>query len=229
MAKLFHEYKNPSLAVDLVIFGYHDNTLSVLLLNRKEEPFKDCWTLPGGFLQMEETFLDTCSRILKTKTGMDDVFLEQLYSFDGLGRDPRGRVIAVGYYALINPARFSIIAGSMANDVKWFDVHKLPKLGFDHDDIFRLALQRLKSKILYDPVGFELLDELFTITELHELYECILETTIDRRNFRRKILDAEYVINTGTKREGLQNRHPELYKFNKKLKKNSFQINVNVS
>nr|WP_295864600.1 NUDIX domain-containing protein [uncultured Chitinophaga sp.] len=229
MAKLFHEYKNPSLAVDLVIFGYHDNTLSVLLLNRKEEPFKDCWTLPGGFLQMEETFLGTCSRILKTKTGMDDVFLEQLYSFDGLGRDPRGRVIAVGYYALINPARFNIIAGSMANDVKWFEVHKMPKLGFDHQDIFQLALQRLKSKILYDPVGFELLDELFTITELHELYECILETTIDRRNFRRKILDAEYVINTGTKREGLQNRHPELYKFNKKLKKNSFQINVNVS
>lgn len=229
MAKLFHEYKNPSLAVDLVIFGYHDNTLSVLLLNRKEEPFKDCWTLPGGFLQMEETFLGTCSRILRTKTGMDDVFLEQLYSFDGLGRDPRGRVIAVGYYALINPARFNIIAGSMANDVKWFEVHKMPKLGFDHQDIFQLALQRLKSKILYDPVGFELLDELFTITELHELYECILETTIDRRNFRRKILDAEYVINTGTKREGLQNRHPELYKFNKKLKKNSFQINVNVS
>ncbi|MBC9912032.1 NUDIX hydrolase [Chitinophaga varians] len=229
MAKLFHEYKNPSLAVDLVIFGYHDNTLSVLLLNRKEEPFKDCWTLPGGFLQMEETFLGTCYRILKTKTGMDDVFLEQLYSFDNPGRDPRGRVIAVGYYALINPARFNIIAGSMANDVKWFDVHKLPKLGFDHHDIFQLALQRLKSKILYDPVGFELLDELFTITELHELYECILETTIDRRNFRRKILDAEYVINTGTKREGLQNRHPELYKFNKKLKKNSFQINVNVS
>ncbi|QJB33174.1 NUDIX hydrolase [Chitinophaga oryzae] len=229
MAKLFHEYKNPSLAVDLVIFGYHDNTLSVLLLNRKEEPFKDCWTLPGGFLQMEETFLDTCSRILKTKTGMDDVFLEQLYSFDGPGRDPRGRVIAVGYYALINPSRFNIIAGSMANDVKWFDVHKMPKLGFDHQDIFQLALQRLKSKILYDPVGFELLDELFTITELHELYECILGTTIDRRNFRRKILDAGYVINTGTKREGLQNRHPELYKFNKKLKKNSFQINVNVS
>ncbi|NML41879.1 NUDIX hydrolase [Chitinophaga sp. G-6-1-13] len=229
MAKLFHEYKNPSLAVDLVIFGYHDNTLSVLLLNRKEEPFKDCWTLPGGFLQMEETFLGTCYRILKTKTGMDDVFLEQLYSFDNPGRDPRGRVIAVGYYALINPARFNIIAGSMANDVKWFDVHKMPKLGFDHRDIFQLALQRLKSKILYDPVGFELLDELFTITELHELYECILETTIDRRNFRRKILDAEYVINTGTKREGLQNRHPELYKFNKKLKKNSFQINVNVS
>ncbi|WP_161964191.1 NUDIX hydrolase [Chitinophaga flava] len=227
--KQFHEYKNPSLAVDLVIFGYHDNTLSVLLLNRKEEPFKDCWTLPGGFLQMDETFRDTCSRILKTKTGIDDVFLEQLYSFDDPARDPRGRVIAVGYYALINPARFNIIVGSMANDVKWFNVLKMPRLGFDHQDIFQIALQRLRSKILYYPVGFELLDELFTITELHELYECILQTTLDRRNFRRKILDANYVINTGTKREGLQNRHPDLYKFNKKLKKNSFQINVNAS
>ncbi|NLR61399.1 NUDIX hydrolase [Chitinophaga polysaccharea] len=224
--KLFHEYRNPSLAVDLVVFGYHDNTLSVLLLNRKEEPFKDCWTLPGGFLQMEETFLDTCSRILQTKLGMNEVFLEQLYSFDDPGRDPRGRVIAVGYYALINPAKFKIVAGSMANDVKWFNVRKLPVLGFDHKHIFKAALQRLKSKILYHPVGFELLDELFTITELHELYECILHTTLDRRNFRRKILDAEYVINTGMKREGLKNRHPELYRFNKHLKKNNFQINV---
>lgn len=224
--KSFHEYKNPSLAVDLVVFGYHENTLSVLLLNRKEEPFKDCWTLPGGFLQMEETFLGTCSRILQTKLGMDQVFLEQLYSFDAPDRDPRGRVIAVGYYALINPAKFNVVAGSMANDVKWFNVRKLPVLGFDHKQIFKQALQRLRSKIQYYPVGFELLDELFTITELHELYECILQTTIDRRNFRRKILDAAYVINTGLKREGLKNRHPELYKFNKQLKKNSFQINV---
>lgn len=224
--KPFHEYKNPSLAIDLVVFGYHNNTLSVLLLNRKEEPFKDCWTLPGGFLQMEETFLDTCSRILQTKLGMKEVFLEQLYSFDAPDRDPRGRVIAVGYYALINPAKFSVVAGNMANDVKWFNVRKMPALGFDHKHIFKQALQRLRSKIQYDPVGFELLDELFTITELHELYECILQTTIDRRNFRRKILDAAYVINTGLKREGLKNRHPELYKFNKQLKKNSFQINV---
>ncbi len=224
--KAFHEYKNPSLAVDLVVFGYHDNTLSILLLNRKEEPFKDTWTLPGGFVQMEETFLDTCHRMLQTKLGMHEVFLEQLYSFDALDRDPRGRVISVGYYALINPAKFNIVAGSMANDIKWFNIKKLPALGFDHKDIFKMALQRLRSKILYHPVGFELLDELFTITELHDLYECILQTTLDRRNFRRKLMDAGYVINTGMKREGLQNRHPELYKFNKKLKKNSFYINI---
>jgi 8-oxo-dGTP diphosphatase len=114
----------------------------------------------------------------------------------------------------------------MANDVKWFDVKKIPALGFDHKDIFGKALQRLKSKILYFPVGFELLDELFTMTELHDLYECILEVKIDRRNFSRKILDSEYIINTGKKREGLQNRHPELFRFNKKLKQNNFQLNI---
>ncbi|MFL9482839.1 NUDIX hydrolase [Chitinophagaceae bacterium LWZ2-11] len=225
--KPFHEYKNPSLAVDLVVFGYHENELSVLLLNRKEEPFKDRWTLPGAFLQMQETFQTTCSRVLQTKLGMDNVYLEQLYSFDEVERDPRGRVISVVYYALINPVKFEVVAGSMANDVKWFSVKKVPKLGFDHNDLFKKALQRLKSKILYWPVGFELLDEYFTMTELHELYECILDTTIDRRNFRRKILDSEYIINTGTKREGLQNRHPDLYQFNKKLKPNNFQLNIN--
>lgn len=221
--KPFNSYQNPSLAVDLVVFGYQHNALSVLLLNRNEAPFKDQWTLPGAFLQMEERFRDTCSRILKTKLGMDDLYLEQLYSFDDLQRDPRGRVIAVAHYALVNPSRFAISAGSMANDVQWFNVQKIPALGFDHTNIFNMALQRLQSKIQYHPVGFELLDEQFTMTELHELYECILGIAIDRRNFRRKMLDAAYIINTGKKREGLQNRHPELYTFNKKLK--SFQVN----
>ncbi|MVT09630.1 NUDIX hydrolase [Chitinophaga tropicalis] len=222
----FHSYKNPSLAVDLVVFGYKERTLSVLLLNRKEEPFKDCWTLPGAFLQMEERFRDTCSRVLSTKLGMNDVYLEQLYSFDEPDRDPRGRAIAVAYYALVNPSQVAVSAGHMANDVQWFDIKKLPELGFDHAIIFEQALKRLQAKILYFPVGFELLDDLFTMTELHDLYECILDLPLDRRNFRRKILDAEYIIATGKKREGLQNRHPELYKFNKKLKENSFQLNI---
>ena len=224
--KPFSSYKNPALAVDLVVFGYHEQTLSVLLLNRKEEPFKDQWTLPGAFLQLEESFQQTCSRILKTKLGMDDVYLEQLFSFDDPARDPRGRVISIAYYALVNPHTLEISAGQMANDVKWFDVKKIPALGFDHKKIFGKALQRLKSKILYFPVGFELLDELFTMTELHHLYECILGVKIDRRNFSRKILDSEYIINTGQKREGLQNRHPELFRFNKKLKQNNFQLNI---
>src|ERR1700742_1903304 len=106
-AKPFHTYKNPALAVDLVVFGYHEQTLSVLLLNRKEEPFKNGWTLPGAFVQMEERFSDTCSRILQTKLGIDKLYLEQLYSFDEPQRDPRGRVVSVAYYALVNPGRFA--------------------------------------------------------------------------------------------------------------------------
>jgi 8-oxo-dGTP diphosphatase len=226
--KPFNSYKNPSLAIDLVVFGYHENSLSVLLLNRKEAPFKDSWTLPGGFLQMEESFLQTCTRILRTKLGIDNLFLEQLYSFDDPERDPRGRVISVAYFALINPGKFEIVAGKMANDVKWFDIGKIPALGFDHSAIYEIALQRLKSKILYCPVGFELLDDLFTLPELHELYECILGIAIDRRNFRRKILDSEFIISTGKKREGMQNRHPDLYKFNKKLQPNTFHLNISV-
>lgn len=226
MKKQFDQYQNPAIAIDLVVFGYHEQELSVLLLNRNEEPFKDYWTLPGAFVQMEELFAQTCSRILETKLGMKNIYLEQLYSFDDPARDPRGRVLSVAHFALINPEQFEIAAGNMANDVKWFPVKKIPKLGFDHKLIFQKAIERLKSKIMYYPVGFELLDDTFTMTELHELYECILGTTIDRRNFRRKILDAEYIIATGAKRVGLKNRHPDLYRFNKKLKQNNFQLNL---
>lgn len=229
MTKQFHQYQNPSLAVDIVLFGYYQKKLSVLLLNRKEEPFKDQWTLPGGFVQMDETLLQVCARIMKTKIGLDKLFLEQLYSFDEIGRDPRGRVVSVSYFGLINPHKFEVVAGNMANDVKWFPVKKLPGLGFDHKKIFKLAMERLKAKILYNPIGFELLDETFTMTELHELYECILGLEIDRRNFSRKILDSEYIVATGTKREGLKNRHPDLYRFNQNLKQNNFQLNISLS
>ena len=229
MTKAFHQYNNPALAADLVIFGYHQNSLSVLLLNRKEAPFENTWTLPGAFLQLEESFREVCVRILHTKLGFGDVFLEQLYSFDDVNRDPRGRVVSVAYYALVNPQKFAVVAGSMANDVKWFPVNEVPDLGFDHAVIFEAALQRLKSKILYYPVGFQLLDEVFTMTELHELYECILGIGIDRRNFRRKILESGYVIATGQKRAGLKNRHPDLYKFNQQLQPNNFQLNIHTS
>ena len=224
----FNTYPNPSLAVDLVIFGYHNTSLNVLLLNRKEEPFKNSWTLPGAFLKPEETFLQTCERVLKTKLGLTAIYLEQLYSFDEPERDPRGRAISVSYYALINPEKFSLVAGKMANDVQWFNTSELPKLGFDHDAIFQKALERLKSKILYQPLGFELLDEEFTMTELHDLFETILDVKLDRRNFRRKIIDALYILPTGKKRQGLQNRHPDLFRFNTRLKANSFHLNIDL-
>lgn len=224
--KAFSSYKNPSIATDLVVFGYSDNRLSVLLLNRKEEPYKNSWTLPGAFLQMEESLADCCSRVLDTKLGMNKIYLEQLYSFDKPDRDPRGRVISIAYYALINSSKLAIAAGSIAHDVQWFDINELPVLGFDHLEIYQSAYQRLQSKILYNPLGFELLDEEFTMPELHNLYECILNVQIDRRNFRRKILDAEYVINTGKQTSGVRNRPADIYKFNKKLKHNNFNLNI---
>lgn len=224
--KPFSNYKNPVLAVDLVVFGYNEGELSVLLLNRKEAPFKDFWTLPGAFLQMEETLLQASSRVLAAKIGMDKIYLEQLYTFDDPDRDPRGRVISIAHYALINPKAFTISAAKIANDVAWHLFKELPDLGFDHQQIFELALLRLQSKIMYYPVGFQLLDDLFTMPELHGLYECILDQPIDRRNFTKKIVDSGFVINTGKKRTGSKNRHPDLYQFNKKLKQNSFQIKI---
>jgi ADP-ribose pyrophosphatase YjhB (NUDIX family) len=224
--KPFTSYQNPSLAIDLVVFGYQGENLSVLLLNRNEAPFKDKWTLPGGFLQMHETFQDTCARVLLTKLGINTLYTEQLFSFDAIDRDPRGRVISIAYFALVNPARFELVAGRMANDVKWFDVAQLPPLGFDHPLIFRTALGRLRTKILYNPVGFELLNEKFTLPELHLLYEHVLNVNIDRRNFRRKILESGFIKATGEKKTGGQNRHPDIYVFSKNSAPNQFNLNM---
>jgi 8-oxo-dGTP diphosphatase len=226
MTTAFSSYQNPSLAVDLVVFGYDQNALSVLLLNRNEPPFQDQWTLPGAFLQLRERFQETCQRILQTKLGLHNIYLEQLYSFDDPDRDPRGRVISVTYYALVNPEKYQLTAGTMANDVKWFPLSSLPSLGFDHSQIVQKAVERLQSKILYHPVGFELLDQDFTLPELHHLYECILDTQLDRRNFRRKILDSHIILPTGQKKTGAQNRHPDLYIFNKAIQPNQFNLSI---
>lgn len=226
--KAFDSYQNPSVAIDLVVFGYQGGVLSVLLLNRKEKPFKNQWTLPGGFLQMDETFQATCSRILQSKLGMDQLYLEQLYSFDALKRDPRGRVLSVCYFALVNPAKYTVTAGTMANDVSWHPANALPPLGFDHSHIFDAALKRLRAKILYYPVGFALMDDEFTLPELHRLYECILGMPIDRRNFRRKIIESGYILPTGEKRTGAQNRHPDIYQFNKTIPAHQFSLNISL-
>ncbi|KYP16184.1 NUDIX domain-containing protein [Flavihumibacter sp. CACIAM 22H1] len=222
----FNKYPNPSVAIDLVVFGYREGKLNLLLLNRKEAPFQHSWTLPGAFLQMEELFQDTCHRILRTKLGLERFYLEQLYSFDALDRDPRGRALSVSYYALINPASYTTTAGAMANDVQWFPTEDLPPLGFDHASIVSVALKRLRAKILYHPVGFELLEEAFTLPELHQLYEAVLGVSIDRRNFRRKILESGYIIATGQKRTGAKNRHPDIYQFNKAITPHQFHLNI---
>jgi 8-oxo-dGTP diphosphatase len=209
----FEKYPTPSVTVDNVIFGYHDNQISLLLLNRKEEPFANTWTLPGGFLHINETFEQAAKRVLTTKTGISDVFLEQLFTFDAPDRDPRGRVLSIGYYALVNPTKYEIMAGTAANDVQWFDWKALPTLGFDHAHIVETAINRLKTKVLWQPIGFELLDSPFSIPELHTLYETILEKKFERRNFYKRIMELEILRKVDIRRDGGRKRPADLFEF----------------
>ena len=224
------KYPRPSVTVDCVVFGYDGDSVSLLLINRKEEPFKNKWTLPGGFLLLEETPADSAKRILKNKTGLSDLYLEQLYTFADLERDPRGRVISIAYYTLVNPRLFSLVAGDAATDIKWFPVNKIPKTGFDHKEIIKMALQRLKAKVTYQPIGFELLEKKFTLTELQFLYEAILQRPIDKRNFRKRMLESMVIKATGEKRTGEKNRAPELFEFDerqyKKLVNEGYQFKI---
>jgi 8-oxo-dGTP diphosphatase len=230
MSKALSAYPQPSVTIDCVVFGYDGQQLSVLLLNRREEPFSNKWTLPGGFLQLQEG-LETCAeRILSTKTGLKNLYLEQLYTFGDVNRDPRGRVLSVGYYTLVNPRKFSLVAGEAANEVKWFGLAKLPPMGFDHKHIFTTALNRLRAKVTYQPIGFELLEKRFTLTELQLLYECILQRDIDKRNFRKRLLESDILTATGLKKTGLKNRAPELFEFNetnyRKLIREGYQFKI---
>jgi len=224
------KYPRPSVTIDCVVFGYDGEVVSLLLINRKEEPFKNAWTLPGGFLYMEETPEDTALRILKDKTGLTNLFLEQLYTFGNLSRDPRGRVLSVAYYTLVNPRLFKLVAGDAASDVQWFPIANIPATGFDHKEIIHAALQRLKAKVTYQPIGFELLEKKFTLTELQFLYEAILQRPIDKRNFRKRMLESKVIKATGEKRTGLKNRAPELFGFDerqyKKLVKEGYQFKI---
>ena len=206
-------FPKPSVTVDNVIFGYQNGQMSLLLLNRKVEPFANTWTLPGGFLHIDETFVEASQRILTDKTGISDVFLEQLFTFDTPERDPRGRVLSVSYFALVNPTKYEIMAGDAANDVQWFDWKKLPPLGFDHALIVEKAVNRLKTKVLWQPIGFELLDTRFTIPELHTLYETILGKTFERRNFYKRFMELDILRKVDTRRDGGRKRPADLFEF----------------
>jgi len=175
------------VTVDIVIFTVRDRTLQVLLVRRGIPPFQGKHAIPGGFIHEGESLEDAALRELQEETGVRDVFLEQLYSFGDPGRDPRGRVITVAYYALTSSDALSITAGSDAAEAGWFPVDDLPPLAFDHRRILGYAVERLRNKLEYTTVGFQLLPEKFTLSELQAVYEAILGRRLDKRNFRRKI------------------------------------------
>jgi len=175
------------VAVDIVIFTIQSGQLCVLLVKRAIPPFADQFAIPGGFVLDGESLDQAALRELKEETGVSEVYLEQLYSFGDPGRDPRGRVISVAYYALIATDRSPLIAGSDAAEARWWPIRKLPPLAFDHGKILDYSLERLRNKLEYTTVGFQLLPERFSLSELQEMYEAILDKKLDKRNFRRKL------------------------------------------
>ncbi len=212
-----YEYPRPLVTVDCVIFGLDESSrLKVLLIQRKNEPYKDLWALPGGFVEMDEPLEQAALRELEEETGVVDVFVEQLYTFGNPGRDPRGRVISVAYYALVNLEEHPVQAASDARHVRWYEVDELPRLAFDHEQILQVAIQRLRVKVRYQPIGFELLPEKFTLTQLQQLYETILgvEEPLNKRNFRTRILRMGVLKEVG-KQEGVAHRPAKLYTFDK--------------
>ena len=211
--------QNISLTVDAVVFGYDAKEgLSVLLIKRKIEPFKGSWAIPGGFLLENESLEDAVQRELKEETGVEVDFLEQLYTFGKPDRDPRSRIITVAYFGLVQQSNFELHAATDAEDAQWFNVKALPKLAFDHLEIFKIALKRLRGKITYEPIGFNLLDKKFPFSDLHKLYEIILdpEDGIDRRNFRKKFLQLD-ILNELDEKSGTGRGRPgSLYEFDEK-------------
>lgn len=183
-----YKYEHMAVTTDCVIFAYEDRRLKVLLVCRGEEPFKGEWAFPGGFLKMDETAREGAMRELKEETGLETSSIRELGVFSAVDRDPRERVVTVAFYALVRPS--AVRGGDDAVEANWFDIAALPRLAFDHQAIFDAAMERLRRDIHFESVGFDLLDETFTIPDLQNLYEIILGTSFDRRNFQRKIMSS---------------------------------------
>ena len=210
-----YEYPRPALTVDCVVFGFDGAGLQVLLIRRGLEPFIGSWALPGGFVDMDENLDEAARRELLEETHLKGVFLEQLFTFGDPSRDPRGRVVSVAYYALVRPDQHPATGDSDASEAAWHRVDKLPPLAFDHADILRAGLERLRGKIRYQPIGFELLPKNFTLTQLQELYEAILGRRIDKLNFRKKLLAFDFLVPTDEFTAGAH-RPARLHRFDRR-------------
>ncbi len=225
-----YKYPHPAVTVDGVVFGYDEADLKVLLIQRDQAPFEGKWALPGGFVNMDEGLDEAVRRELEEETGITRLYLEQLYTFGAPKRDPRERVISVAYYALVKLADHAVRAASDARNVAWFPVADLPALAFDHEEIVEIALKRLKGKIRYEPVGFELLPEKFPLSALQHLYETLLEQPLDKRNFRKKILGMGLLADTGDIQQDVAHRAARLYRFDeaayRRLKKAGFNFEL---
>lgn len=224
-----YEHPRPALTVDCVVFGL-DEELQVLLIRRGLEPFVGKWALPGGFVHVDESLEQAARRELEEETGLRKLYLEQLYTFGAVDRDPRERVVTVAYYALVKLSEHKVRAATDAADAAWFALTDLPELAFDHEEILELAIARLRAKVRYQPIGFELLPKKFTLTQLQRMYEIILERKLDKRNFRKKILGMDLLVELDEVQKDVAHRAARLYKFDprryRKLVKNGFSFEI---
>jgi 8-oxo-dGTP diphosphatase len=211
-----YEFPRPALTVDCVVFGLDESDLKVLLIQRDLEPFVGRWALPGGFVRENETLEGAALRELLEETGLSKVYLEQLYTFGRLDRDPRERIVTVAYYALVKLLDHRVQAATDARNAAWFEVGDLPKLAFDHDEILEVALKRLQGKVRYQPIGFELLPPKFSLTQLQRMYETILERPLDKRNFRKKVLSLDILEELDEVEQDVAHRAARLYRFDER-------------
>ncbi len=213
------DYPQPSVTTDIVIFSIINRDLKVLLVKRDVMPFKGKWALPGGFVQMNESLEEGAMRELREETGVKNVYLEQLYPFGNPKRDPRGRVITIAYFALINSEKIKLKPSTDVSEAKWFSILKIPCLAFDHKKILDYAIKRLRWKFEYTPIAFSLLPKKFTMTQLQSLYEIVFKKKFDKRNFRKKILSLNILEEEEIKKD-VSYRPPKLYS----LKSNAPEI-----
>lgn len=204
-----------AFSVDNVIFGYSNDKLKVLLIKRADNPFQGQWALPGDLVKTEEDLDDAPLRILKQLTGLDNVYLEQVHTFGKIDRHPKGRVITVAYYSLISMLKVNPVASSFAAEVQWHDVWQINSLAFDHFDIMQACLSQLQRSLKVYPIGFELLDDRFTLSQLQGLYETVMNRQLDKRNFRKKILATHLLKDEQRLQEKVPHRPAKLYKFDK--------------
>ena len=203
--------QNIQVAVDAIVFGYsREEGVSILLIKRKYPPFKGNWAIPGGFVLDDESLEEAVARELEEETGVKINYLEQLYTFGAPKRDPRSRVLSVSYFGLVKSNQFQKLKASTdAEDAAWFNFKSLPKLAFDHKKILKTAIERLRGKIVYQPIGFELLDAKFPFSDLEHLYTTLLDRPIDRRNFKKKVMNLGILDELPKKQNPLEQEGPD--------------------
>jgi 8-oxo-dGTP diphosphatase len=219
MAKVEKKYKYAVIASDVAIFTVKDGELKVLLIEMKKKPFSGMWALPGGLVEVKESVDRAAERQLLVKTGVKNVYLEQLYTFGEVNRDPFGRVVSVAYFALIPGDNIKLKTTKEYADVKWYNISDLPKLAYDHRKIIDVAYHRLQSKLGYTNIVYSLMPREFSLTELQETYEIIKGTNLDKRNFRKKVLSLDLIKKVDKMARGSAHRPASLYSFkNRKYK-----------